>query len=209
MTAQLTRSPGHLALAGQAIAIACACASANANAQADGGAQRHQATHTQCPLAPGPWAGPDAWLLSTPQHWRRLVRGTPDQALGQAVNWQRQSVLLVFAGQQPTLSHALEIQPTRGTAGTAGANIFSSTRFEAHLLSPAPGQMAAMALSTPCALIVLPKPNSGVARVHWVGLNHSPTLAKAPVAVRPEADPRSSPGEEVKPPPLPQAGGRL
>jgi hypothetical protein len=203
------RRLGLLALAALAGASASVHAGNSAEPQLPTSAPLHQAAHTQCPLAPGPWSGPNAWVLSTPQHWRSLVQGAPEQALGQRVNWQRQSVLLAYAGQQPTLSHALEIKPVRRPNQEGGAAKQAGLHFEAHLLGPAPGQMAAMALSTPCALVLLPKSNYGTLRVHWVGLNHATTLAKPPVVVRPHAGPTAGQGADNKLPALPQAGGRL
>ena len=156
----------------------------SAGADAAGLQVQAQRSHAQCPLA-----GQDerSLLIDNAAQWRATLAADETQALGRAVDWRHERVLVHALAQQPTLgvrvaAVALGPQPA-GASPPLGLRI---TR-------PAADSMAATALSRPCVVVA-------VARGGWRALRlvdaDAPgrTLAQATIGTpRAAGDPIATP----------------
>ena len=110
-----------------------------------------QRSHAQCPLA-----GTEArsLLIDSAADWQAVWPGDEAAALGRPVDWEVERVLVHALAQQPTLG--VRVEAVALGAPPAGA----MPRLGLRVTRPAPGAMAAMALSRPCVVVA-------VARGHW------------------------------------------
>lgn len=107
-----------------------------------------QRGHVQCPLA-GREA--QALVLDRPEAAARWLAVDEAQAVGRALDWSRERLLIVALAQQPTLGVQAALDDRLPYAGRR--QLQATVRVQ----RPAPGSMAAMALSRPCVVAVLPR----------------------------------------------------
>lgn len=106
--------------------------------------------HVQCPLAS---RDPVTWVIDRETDWRALQPVTSgDEALGRPVRWSRERLLIHSIGLQPTLGHSVRLAGTEFTR--LGARQLG-LRIEVR--HPAPDEMAATALSSPCLVVAVPR----------------------------------------------------
>lgn len=107
-------------------------------------------SHVQCPLAS---REPATWVIDSESGWHARQAATPsDEALGRPVRWSRERLLIYSIGLQPTLGHSVRL------AGTDFARL--GTRqlgLRIEVRHPAPDEMAATALSSPCLVVAVPR----------------------------------------------------
>jgi hypothetical protein len=137
----------RLAAAGLAWALCAFGAAAGTVAQA---AQPLQLTgqrdHAMCPL---PGRDARAWLIDEPARWSAAI--TPEAALGRAVHWGQEMLLVVALAEQPTLGIRVSLdEPVRQRFGRR-------LELQARVQRPGPGEMAATAISRPCVVAAVPK----------------------------------------------------
>jgi hypothetical protein len=105
-------------------------------------------THTQCPWRA---VGPNAHIMTSDRQWQRLMSVSPERGAGQAIDWQHHDALVFGVGTQANLAIGLNIEPN--ALGFEGRN----ARLRVTILRPEKGEMAPMALSHPCAVLLIPK----------------------------------------------------
>lgn len=170
----------HATLAAAAIAATALAVSACTSVSAE--PVLAQRGHAQCPLA-----GTDerTLLIDSAADWRIVWAVDEAAALGRAVDWARERVLVHALAQQPTLGVRVE------AVAIGGASAGGVPRLGLRVTRPGPNEMAAMALSRPCVVVA-------VARGSWQTLQlvdaDRPERALATATVGPaEAGPRKFP----------------
>lgn len=106
-----------------------------------------QRGHAQCPLA---GTEERTLLIDSAADWRIVWNVDEAAALGRAVDWPRERVLVHALAQQPTLG----VQVDASALGTATGEV---PRLGLRVTRPAAGEMAAMALSRPCVVVAVPR----------------------------------------------------
>jgi hypothetical protein len=133
-------------LTGTALAAAVLLpATAGAHWPATVSAQR---SHAQCPL---PGEAAQAVLIDRPALFGAWLAGDEAALIGRSVDWRRERVLVVALTRQPTAGIGITLEPA---VPHRGRRALLAT---AQVTRPAPGEMAAMVLTRPCVIAVLPR----------------------------------------------------
>jgi hypothetical protein len=133
--------------------------------------------HAQCP-----WKlhGPTVAVIKNGSQWQQLMSTTQDLAAPAPVNWRTQDLIIFALSEQPHLGVAVSLAPTPVRSlrvETAGAHL------QVQVTQPAPDSLAAMAMSNPCVMALVPKRKWRRMHVHTVGSDE--VLWQGPIRVAP------------------------
>lgn len=103
-------------------------------------------SHAQCP---GRLEGPVVRVFASAARWNKVMSAPLAQALGEAVDWDTEQVLVFALPQQRTLGVSVAV------AGDAMPLRGRTARLPVAITRPGPDDMAASALSRPCVVVKL------------------------------------------------------